>query len=88
MWNAGERCLHDTAGRLTQGVVEVVKRGVSMLTVWRRVCDETVGVLGVSEECERARRVDYLGRSYVNAIRCHAACPALPSNTTFPACLT
>jgi hypothetical protein len=27
-------CLHDTAGRLMQGVVEVVKRGVSVLTPW------------------------------------------------------
>jgi hypothetical protein len=53
VWNAGERCLHDTAGRLTQGVVEVVKRGVSMLTVWRRVCDETVGVLGVCRKSVR-----------------------------------
>ena len=28
------RCLHDTAGRLMQGVVESVKRGVSVLTRW------------------------------------------------------
>jgi hypothetical protein len=88
-----EVCLHDTAGMLTQGVVEVVKRGVSVSTVHGGVQDETVEVLEVSEECERAckraRQADYQRRSYVNAIRCHAACPALlPTPPSLPASIS
>jgi hypothetical protein len=75
---------------LTQGVVEVVKRGVSVLTtVHGGVQDETMGVLEVSEERERARQADYQRRSYVNAIRCHAACPALlPTPPSLPASIS
>jgi hypothetical protein len=84
-----ERCLHDTAARLTQGAVEVVKRGVSVVDGMERVCDETVGVLEVSEECERLEG-SAGGLSWAQLCECDKVplpcgmpC-SCPSNTTPP----
>lgn len=78
---------------MTQGVVEVVKR---VLTVHGRIQDETVGVLGVlevvSEECDE-RGHGGLGRRIIKGavIECDKVpCGmrhALPTPHTHPACL-